>query len=158
MANELSAFDANAFLETTFEGAMSTKFLIPPAQDWPGTISKLSPPRKFTNNDGEEQAVFDVQWSIEDPKCHGGQKCFAKQTHWLDFKMENNMAVLDFDEGKNVSLGQLRDALGQNKEKGKWSPGMLMGQSAKIRVSHRPDKADQDIKYAEVKKVSALGS
>ncbi len=155
MPDDLSAFDAEAFLQTEMEGAMSTTFMIPPANDWPGTISKLST-RKFKDNDGNDRAVMEVQWSIEDANCHNGQKCFAKQTHWLDFKFENNMVTLDFDEGKNVSLGLLREALGQNKEKGKWSPGMLLGQSAKIKVGHRPDKTDPDIVYAEVKKVATL--
>ncbi len=154
MADELSAFDSDSFLETTFEGSMSTQFLIPPAQDWPGTISKLST-KKFVTNDGD-RAILEIQWTIEHPDCHGGKKCFAKQACWLDFKFENNMPILDFSEGNNVSLGQLREALGQNKEKGKWSPGMLLNNSANIRISHRPDKNDPEIVYAEVKKVSSL--
>ena len=154
MADELPMFDPESFLDTDFEGALSTSIILPPAQDWPAQVTKLTG-RKFPTDDGEK-AILEVQWCITDEACKTVtkmDKSFAKQSIWLDFT-ENG--VLDFSEGKNVELGRLRDALGQNKEKGKWSPRMLQDQVATIRVSHRPDKNNSDIVYAEVKRVAAL--
>lgn len=157
MADELSAFDPDTFLDTSFDKSMSTSVILPPAQDWPASISKLTP-RKFSTDDGD-RATLNVQWCIEDPECQkvtGMNKSFANQTIWLDFKFENNENVLDFDEGKNVALGQLREALGQNKKGVKWQAGMLRDGVATVRVSHRPDKNDNSIIYAEVKRVTAI--
>jgi len=83
-------------------------------------------------------------------------KNFAKQAIWLDFTFKDNQPVLDFSEGKNVALGALRDALGQNKERGKWQPQMLVGQLGKVKIGHRPDKTNSEIIYAEVKRVAPI--
>jgi len=159
MADELSMFDVTTFLDTNFEGAMSTKLILVPAQDWTAVITKLSP--KKTVVDGVDRAILSVQWCIEDPKCTAvtkQEKNFVKQDHWLDFKTENNQVLLDFDEGKNISLGALREALGQNKAKGNWQPVMLMNGTALVRVSHRADKNDSSLIYAEVKRVAPLAA
>lgn len=75
------------------------------------------------------------------------------QTIWLDI---SGSGGLDTSKGKNVGLGKLRDALGQNREGQPWSPGMLVGQVALIRVGHSIDKRDNVTVQAEVKAVAAL--
>ncbi len=160
MADELSTFDPETFMDTSFDqGSMSTSIILPPAQDWTASISKLTA-RKFTMKDsGEDRATLDIQWCIENESCQKAtnqDKSFAKQTLWLDFKTVNSQTVLDFDEGKNVGLGRLREALGQNKKGAKWQPGMLLGGVGLIKVIHRPDKNDPETKYAEVTRVAAI--
>ena len=156
MADELSMFDPETFMQTQFEGQMSTKLILIPAQDWPGLITKVLPKKSLI--DGEDRAILDVQWCIEDPKCTEvtkQAKNFVNQAHFLDIMFVDNQPVLDFGEGKNISLGALREALGQNTNK-KWSPMMLMGQAGTIRIGHKPDKNDSSIIYAKVTKVTSL--
>jgi hypothetical protein len=57
-------------------------------------------------------------------------------------------------KGKNVSLGKLREAVGQNKPGKPWSPAHLNGAQLDVLVTHRADKDTGDI-YAEVKRVAA---
>jgi hypothetical protein len=63
---------------------------------------------------------------------------------------------LDMAEGKNVGLGRLREALGLNDPTESFSFNMLPGRMAKVRVGHREDSRDPEIKYAEVQAVVAL--
>ena len=57
----------------------------------------------------------------------------ARQTIWLDV---NEQGGLVFGKNKNVSLGKLRDALGQNTG-APWSPTHLIGQPATVLIKHR---------------------
>jgi len=55
----------------------------------------------------------------------------------------------------NVKLGQLRDALGQNKPG--WTPQSLLGAGPFIgRVTHTSDKKDPSKKYADVTRVAKI--
>lgn len=156
MADELSMFDPETFMQTQFEGSMSTKLILVPAQDWPGIIAKAV--AKKTVIEGEDRAILDVQWCIEDPKCTEVTKQvknFVNQAHFLDIKFVDNMPVIDFGEGKNISLGALREAVGQNTNK-KWSPNMLVGQAGTIRIGHKPDRTDSSKIYARVTMVTSL--
>ena len=63
---------------------------------------------------------------------------------------------LDTSQDKNVKLGQLRDALGQN-HGGQWSFAMLRGAGPlMVKVSQRSDKKDPSIKYAQVDRVAKV--
>lgn len=62
---------------------------------------------------------------------------------------------LDVGPNKNVLLGQLRDALGQNTPG--WTFGQLKGAGPVVgKVSHRADKNDPSKKYVEVKKFAKV--
>lgn len=41
---------------------------------------------------------------------------------------------LDMGKGKNIGLGQIRTALGQNEAGAEWSPAMIEGQPIKVKV------------------------
>lgn len=70
----------------------------------------------------------------------------------LDLKSDGS---LDFGTNKNVRLGQLRDALGQNVPG--WTPNSLRGAGPLIgKVTHRADKNKPDVKYAEVSKFAKI--
>lgn len=77
----------------------------------------------------------------------------VRQTLWLD---TTESGGLDFGKGKNVGLGRLREALGQNAPGKPWAPGMLVGGVAKVKVSHSIDKRDNVTINADVKAVLPL--
>ena len=80
-------------------------------------------------------------------------KVLVQQTFWLDVDGDS----IDLSEGKNVSLGRLRKALGQNE--GAWNPLMMKGKGpVMIKVGQRSDRNDPTQKYAEVTRVSAIMS
>ena len=159
MADELSMFDPETFMNSELEGAMSTSLILIPPQDWPAKITKAVAKKAVV--EGEDRGIIDVQWCIEDPACvkvTKQEKNFAKQAIWLDFTFKDNQPALDFSEGKNVALGALREALGQNKERGKWQPQMLVGGLARIRIGHKPDRTNPEIIYNEVRRVAPIAA
>jgi hypothetical protein len=58
--------------------------------------------------------------------------------------------------GKNIQLGRVRAALGQNDENKPWKFSMLVGAAAKIKVEHSPNLKDPDSPYANVVAVAPL--
>ena len=57
---------------------------------------------------------------------------------------------LDMGKGKNITLGQIRTALGQNVAGADWSPAMIEGQPAvlKIRAGVYEDRATAEVQSA----------
>jgi hypothetical protein len=142
-------FDPELFMNTNFAEANATKVIPCPAGEYNGIIEDVK-----TRVLDSGQVLMDVVWNIDDVKAKeksGRDKLTVRQSVWLDFENGN----LAFGEGKNVGLGRLRAALNQNAAGKPWSPAMLKGQVAKVKVTHRPDKTTGDL-YDQVSAVSAL--
>src|SRR5690606_26526785 len=148
----MSAFNPDTFLTTTVKGALDTKLVPVPEGDWSAQVSKISV-RKQRGKDNEEYIVLDLLWHVldEEPKrVTGMDKPMVKQSIFLDITPEGG---LDMSKGKNVQLGKVREAVGQNQDGKAWSPSMLNGVTAVVQVKHRPDEKTGEI-YADVKSVA----
>lgn len=65
----------------------------------------------------------------------------------------NEAGKLDWRPQRNVHLGKLRDAVGQNRP-GPWSFGQLRGQPIKVKVKQKPNENDPLSPYSEVVSVT----
>ena len=145
-----SAFDADAFMSTSFSEATATTVMPVPPGDYVALIEDVKA------RQAKDSTVLDVVWNIDDPAVKeklGRTKVTVRQSVFLDF---NESGGLAFGEGKNVQLGRLRKAVNQNTAGQPWQPMMLKGQGAKIKVTHRIDK-DTGITYDQVSAVAPLG-
>lgn len=145
-------FDPDSFMHQTYTEANATREAPLPEGEYQGTISKVNPPRQTQNG----YVLMEVHFLVEHPELKdelGRDKSTARYTLFLDMTRDG---ALDFGPGKNVSLGRLRTAVGQNIAGEPWSPSQLEGQQANIRVKHTPDKNDPEIVYTDVRGVSAL--
>ena len=136
----MSSFNPDLFLNTEIDESNSTTYVPVPEGEFPGSIKELKP-RVLTDG----RAVLDVTWIIESEEAReatGMAEPRCRQTIWLD--LDSN-GMLDFGKGKNVALGRLREAVGQNQSGKIWQPGMLVGQMATVKVTHSIDKRDQSI-------------
>lgn len=61
---------------------------------------------------------------------------------------------LDMGKGKNIGLGQIRTALGQNVPGQAWSPNMIEGQPIKAKITHEVDPRTSKV-FANVAGVAA---
>lgn len=150
-----STFNADMFLNTQVQGAMSTVSIPVPEGQWRAQIIKIGARRLEAQDDKEERKILDVTWEMldDEPKQVTGQdKPMARQSIFLDFTPEG---ALDLSKGKNVQLGKLREALGQNRDGREWSFRQLQGGMAVVSVSHRPDEKTGEV-FADVKKVANL--
>jgi len=148
-------FNPDTFLNMQVTGALDTQRIPIPAHDYVAVIDDIKP-RK-----AKDSAILDVLWLVDGgtmtpegktvQQVTGLPKNVARQSIFLDLTPEGG---LDLSKGKNVPLGQLRDALGQNDPSKSWSPGMLKGQVAKITIKHRMADDGSGQMYTDVRGVT----
>jgi len=145
-------FDADSFLNSSVTGSNSTKVIPVPIGTYQGVIEKVTP-RQWQSKDGSQSGIaLDIFWLIEDAGVKeylGRDTVSCKQGIMLDIANGG----LDMSPGKNVGLGRLREAVGQNDPSQPFSFHNLPGQMAKVDVKHRVDGEDT---FAEVKAVAKL--
>jgi hypothetical protein len=147
----MSSFNPDSFLSTETSDSNATTYTPCPEGEFTASIKGIKP-RVLTDG----RAVLDVTWTVDDETARqetGMAEPSVRQTLWLDITESGG---LDFGKGKNVGLGRLRDAVNQNQSGKPWSPAMLVGQVAKVKVAHSIDKRDGVTINAEVKAVLPL--
>lgn len=147
----MSVFDADQFMNTTTEGQLSTKLEPIPAGEYTAIIKEVAKPRKAADS-----YVMDVTYLIQDDQLKEklGREPTVRQGIFLDL---TDSGTLDMSKGKNVSLGRLREALGQNGN-GPWNPMMLTGAGPiKVSVTLTEDKKSPGDFFSNVAKVGKAG-
>ena len=143
-----STFDPEMFMNQQTTDSNSTTYTPVPEKELQAYIKDV---KAGTAGD---KPVLNVTWATDDAEAReatGMDEPTVRQTIWLDLTPQGG---LDMGKGKNVGLGKLREALGQNEPGQPWAPGMLFGQAAMISVKHRAGK-DGEV-FADVKAVAAL--
>jgi hypothetical protein len=133
----VSTFDPNVFLSQEIKGANDTKFTPFPKGEWNCFVKELG------MDEYEGKPILIVTWSCLDDevkKTMGVEAPTIQDRIFLDY--ENG--VLQFGMNKNIKLGRLREAVGQNDAKQKWNFNMLNGAGpVKLMVDHVPGKGEQ---------------
>lgn len=129
--NDESVFDPDLFMNAQTEGEMETEYSPVPVGDYVAQISKIE--LRPAEKDGKHFYPMDVLWKVEAPDNEIAHERLVKQTIFLDISSNGGLLL---GTNKNVQLGKLRDALGQNGPQ-PWSPNNLVGAAATIKVKHR---------------------
>lgn len=149
-------FDANAFLNTPAD-PLPTQYEVIPEGEYQMLLDsdpKMLEVRKVegvSSKSGEPYLFYQLELSclVLDEgvkKKLGRDKVNARMRINLDF---DDQGKLTNGPNKNVALGQLREALGQNKPG--WTPQALLGAGPFIgRVKHIASKTNPEQKFAEV--------
>lgn len=151
-----SPFDMNKFMGGATTDAGATSVAPIPAGEYVAIIEDVKP-RAWSNEKGSGISL-DVIFSIADndgkiqeaisrpPKLTSG--------YFTDLTPDG---TLDWGKGKNVQLGRLREALGQNKPGVEWTPNSLKGAGPiKLIIIEQPDKNTPDVIYNRVKAVAPM--
>jgi|SRR5215469_3791133 len=144
-------FDPEEFMQTSIKGATDTHYVPIPEGDYTAIVDSVLPP-KVTD---EGRVFMHVVWNIDSDNLRKSlerDKVMTRQTLWLDIDESGH---LDDGKGKNVPLGRLREALGQNNPEIEWKPPMMIGRPARIKVTQRKDKESGEI-FNDIKGVTAL--
>ena len=142
-------FDPDSFMSSTTEGEMSTEYTPVPEGEYNAVIDNVN--ARESSSDKGDFVMLDVTWKIDDAhvaEVTGIENPTVRQTIFLDITSSGG---IDMAKGKNIQLGRLREAVNQNKP-GPWSPSMLPGNVAKVKISHRMYEGRT---FADVKGVSA---
>lgn len=153
-----SIFDPQQFLESTeVQGEMSTKRPLCPVGRYNMQIDKYEA-KRIKKDDGSTFCMIDVSFIVDGNSLDatgtpvknstGSDKNFVRMSGFLDF---TESGALDLGPGKNVTLGILRAATGQNDPARKWNIKELVGQVVNGEVFHRQDKKNPENFYAEVR-------
>ena len=150
----MSAFDPDTFLHDETESAMETKHTPCPEGEYTAYIDNVEAQTRKT--DDGPVVVMDIVYAVTDDEVKEEldmDKVIVRQSVWPDFDENGKLA---FTKNKNVRLGNVREACGQNQDGKPWSPGMLVGAGpVKITVGHRFNKTTGEGPYANVTRVAA---
>jgi len=151
-------FNPSTFLNVQVSEANSTELILVPEGEYTAVSGPVSEDsfREYDIKKGQRAGskgyAIDLVWNINDEggalATYLGRTPTARQSVMLDIRADG---TLEFGKGRNVSLGRLREAVGQNQTGRNWSFGLLGGQVAKIKVKHR---IDGDRTYVEVSEVN----
>ena len=144
----MSEFNPDSFLSTETEEATESKYLPVPEKDYQALIDDVQA------REAKDSQILDVTYELlgDDVKAAMNMdKVTVRQTIFLD--IENG--VLETGGNKNVKLGKLREALGQNVSGQPWSPLMMKGGGpVLVKIINTPDKDDPEIIYSNVSRVT----
>ena len=150
------ALNTEEFLQTTTQEALDDHLEPWPAGEWLAQITDIAVSDfEFKKGDriGETGYRMIVKYEAQDAQvveiCER-DKVSVSDSILLDVTPDGN--GLDFGKGKNIGLGRLRTATGQNVPGQEWSPMMLKGQPVKVSIKH---EIYEDRPVARVKDVAA---
>jgi len=138
------------FLNQSVEGQLSTSIIPIPVGEYQAAVIAVAL-RDFLFKKGDKAGMtgyaLDVNWELADTSITEIIKRDAKirQSMILDMSGQG----LDMSEGCNITLGRIREAVGQN-DGSAWSPNNLVGAVAVIQITQKME--GEDI-YNEIKKV-----
>ena len=148
----MSEFDAESFMGREVNEHSETTYVPIPEGEYTALVERVTP--RGTTRNGS--VILDVHWAVDDEgvrEATGMDNPIARQTLFID--LENG--AIAFGKNKNVQLGRLRAALGQNQDGMSWSPMMLVGAGpATVKIEQRVSDDDPDVIYTDVKRVVAL--
>ena len=135
------SIDPDALLNQAHEDANSTRLIPFPEGEFQAVIQSVEAVTftfKKGERAGQEGVRLVVEWEATDESVREIMKRDPKirQNIFLDLDGGN----LDMSEGRNITLGRLREAVGMNQEGQAFAMSSLEGQTAIIRVSHRMDE------------------
>lgn len=151
------AFDAKAFMDASTKAPLSTTIEVCPEGTFPFIIDTDENAIGFRSGttDKGEWVRFEVTAICQDEKVRaqlGRDRVTARFGGFVD--IDPKTGNLDTSKGKNVALGQLREALGQNSDKA-WNWNMLKGAGPFLgTVKHTTDSQDETRKYANITRVA----
>lgn len=126
------------FLQTTTEGALDDHLDPCPPGEWlfiAGKPSIASFVFKSGEREGETGYRMVLPWACQAQEVLtqlDRERVTVTQSVLLD--LTDDQTGLDMGKGKNITLGQIRTALGQNEPGSDWSPAMIEGQPAVLKI------------------------
>lgn len=154
--NTPSTFNPDTFLSTQYSDQLETRRQPVPEGEYAAVIDDVKL-REVNFRNGGKGIGIDVFCRIEGDatvkEATGQDTAILRYSFLMDVKDDGS---LDFSKGKNLRLGRLRAAVGQNTAGRPWSFNDLKGNPLKVRVKHRADDNDTSIVYDEVSAVSSL--
>lgn len=137
-------FDADLFLQSSFDTTPSDKLVLIPPGEYRGVIEKIDGARRITPNDPSKRpfGAIDITFALDAPEVSqqlNRSPLRAKYQLLLDLDAQGR---IDGGMNRNVSLGRLLKAAGLQAP---WQWSMFIGKGPFVcKVEHEPDKKNPD--------------
>lgn len=157
----MNSFNPEALLDLSSDAPMSTREKVLPEGDYEGEIKSIKG-RTTTSDKGTYNwldMMVEVSGHHQTPTGETVSQVTGKPSTQVRYSFSidlNEAGGLSTEEGRNTSLGRLREAVKQNGP-GPWTPRNLIGARARFGLKHRFDKDDPSVVYQEFRTVRALG-
>ena len=143
------------FLNQASDEALDTVIPVCDEGEWSALVKKVDFREvqiKKGERAGQTAYMLDIHWEIQDEgqAARLGFSPKVRQSLWVDMTPEGG---LDRGKGKNVRLGRVREALGQNVAGKPWAPSMLTGGVAVVLVEH---SIEGENIYANINRVATI--
>lgn len=158
-------FDPKQFLGLTVSGPMATKITPVPEGEWLAIISTKQPVAEWfdeaewkdkKSGQTKTQPTCKVPFEITDSRA---KELVKRETLMVNYDMFLDLlpnGQLDTGEDKNVRLGALREALGQNSEPS-WTFERLFGAGpVMVKIVHRKDDKRPDDTFPTITRVAKV--
>ncbi len=149
------SFDPSKFMTQEFNQANDTKFVNCPAGEWTGVTGEPKIVDGVSNKDGRTFYKLEIPVMIEDPRVTSETGRTPTNVRYETFLDMTDGGSIDMGKGKNIGLGKIREATGNNKPGVNFSIPNLGGKMVKVLVAHEADKNKPDVVYERVKAVTA---
>lgn len=152
-----SIFNPDFILQGQNDQAMSTRAIPIPVGTYLAQIMELTPRNVQGVKDTSKFYQFldiklEIKLSQEAQAELGRETATRNYSVSLDLTEQGN---LDYGKGKNIGLGRLREAVGQNVPGQAWSPMMLKGQVIRVSIKHEPDPRDSNNTLDKIDKIGS---
>lgn len=157
-------FDPDTFMNQNVDQPLAENFTPIPTGDYQMMVGDFDRSAfgvaKWTDKQsGEEreQITFECPMVLQAPEVAAKMQRDKLVSTYRMFIDLDATGQIDASPDKNVKLGRLRKALGQNNPGLPWNFNMLKNQGPVMgRIGHREDKHDKERKFAEVVSVAPM--
>jgi len=153
--HKMSAFDSATFLNASTQEAGETQYTPVPACEAKSIIEKVAGKAVTNSKTQEEMIILDVRFEVLDDEIRellAMDKVMVTQGYFCDLTSDG---LLDWGTNKNIALGRLRDAVGQNVDGEPWAPGMLEG-AGPLTIMISVEEDNNGVPRNRVKSTTAL--
>ena len=155
----MSVFDPEAFLDATINETFETKYPLVPDDEYEAILGEPIVFVGLSKEKGEPYAKLTIPYLIDDLKVEqatGLKMITVRQQFFLqaEFHPDGSIARLLNGPGKNIKLGRVRAAVGQ--ENPPWNMRMLNGSGpvrVKVRIGLAQDKVTEVNEVVNVAKI-----
>lgn len=140
-------FNEEDFMNSSYSDATSTKRPILPARKFQGQITELKPRQSQGKKDPSKVYTFlDVKLKVQLPPDVqaeiGANSADWTWTTGISLDLDSS-GKIDMRDGRNIQLGQLREAAGQNNPGSPWKMSDLLGAFVAFEVKHQQDDSGE---------------
>lgn len=146
-------FDAQAFLDSAVQGENSTERALIPEGEYVVEIEDIDV--KPTKNPLFVNMILKTVVDHEEAAAHLGRKTNPFKYNFTTLLELDETGGLDMGEGKNIHLGQMRKALGQNNPAKPWKFSDLIGGQVMIQLVHEQQK-DSDRVNERIRRIVSI--